>query len=102
MLDAYTTCLFVQLLWLLSCSNGDQNNRTKYIFFNLRKIYNRNKWKNYVIAARVKFRVELDVLVMREQPILKKTAKFPDPGSFVLRDWCKLHPLSNLWSYLGQ
>ena len=24
----------------------NQNNRTKYIFFNLRKMDNRNKWKN--------------------------------------------------------
>ena len=47
----------------------NQNNRTKYIFFNLRKIDNRNKWKNYVIVARVKLSVELDVLVIREQPI---------------------------------
>ena len=39
------------------------------IFFNLRKIDNRNKWKNYVIATRVKLSVELYVLVMREQPI---------------------------------
>ena len=31
---------------------------------------NRNKWKNYVIVTRVKLRVELDVLVIREQPIL--------------------------------
>ena len=46
----------------------NQNNRTKY-FFNLRKIDNRNKWKNQVIVARVKLSVELDVLVIREQPI---------------------------------
>ena len=39
------------------------------IFFNLRKINNRNKWKNYVILTRVKLSVELDVLVIREQPI---------------------------------
>ena len=48
----------------------NQNNRTKYIFFNLRKIDNRNKWKNYVIVNRPKLSVELDVLVIREQPIL--------------------------------
>ena len=48
----------------------DQNNRTKYIFFNLRKIDNRNKWENYVIDAGVKLSVELNVLVIREQPIL--------------------------------
>ena len=41
----------------------NQNNRTKYIFFNLRKIDNRNKWKNYVIVTRVKLSVKLDVLV---------------------------------------
>ena len=29
--------------------NPNQNNRIKY-FFNLRKIDNRNKWKNYVIV----------------------------------------------------
>ena len=38
-------------------------------FFYLRKIDNRNKWKNYVIVTRVKLRVELDVLVIREQTI---------------------------------
>ena len=38
-------------------------------FFNLRKIDNRNKWKNYVIVTRVKLSDELDVLVIREQPI---------------------------------
>ena len=42
----------------------NQNNCTKYIFFNLRKIDNRNKWKNYVIVKRVKLRVKLDVLVV--------------------------------------
>ena len=47
----------------------DQNNHTKYIFFNLRKIDNRNKWKNYVIVTRVKLSVELNVLVIREQSI---------------------------------
>ena len=30
---------------------------------------NRNKWKNYAIVTRVKLSVELDVLVIREQPI---------------------------------
>ena len=50
-------------------NDSDQNNRTKYIFFNLRKIDNRNKWKNYVIVTRVKLSVELDVLVIHEQPI---------------------------------
>ena len=47
----------------------NQNNRTKYIFFDLRKIDDRNKWKNYVIDTRVKLSVELDVLVIREQQI---------------------------------
>ena len=47
----------------------NQNNRTKYIIFNLRKMVNRNKWKNYVIVTRVKLSVELDVLVIREQQI---------------------------------
>ena len=37
----------------------NQNNRTKY-FFNLRKIDNRNKWKNYLIVNRVELSVELD------------------------------------------
>ena len=46
----------------------NQNNRTKYIFFNLRKIDNRNKWKYYVIVTRVKLSAELDVLVIHEQP----------------------------------
>ena len=35
------------------------------IYFNLRKIDNRNKWKNYVIFTRVRLSVELDVLVIR-------------------------------------
>ena len=39
------------------------------IFFNLRKIDNSNKWMNYVIFTRVRLSVELDVLVIREQPI---------------------------------
>ena len=39
------------------------------IFFNLRKIDNGNKWKNYVIFTRVILSVELDVLVIFEQPI---------------------------------
>ena len=43
--------------------------RTKYIFFNLRKIDNRNKCKNYVIVTLVKLSVELDILVIREQSI---------------------------------
>ena len=43
--------------------------RTKYIFFNLRKIDNPNKWKNYVIVTRVKLSVEIDVLVIRKQLI---------------------------------
>ena len=46
-----------------------QNNRKKYIFFDLRKIDNRNKWKNYVIVTRVELSVELDVLVILKQPI---------------------------------
>ena len=35
------------------------------IFFNLRKVDNSNKWKNYVIATRVKLSVQLDALVVR-------------------------------------
>ena len=36
------------------------------IFFYLRKIDNRNKWKsNYVIITRVKLSIESDVLVIR-------------------------------------
>ena len=62
-------------------SNVNQNNRRKYIFFNLRKIDNRNKLKNYVIATRVKLSVEIDVLVIREQPILYN---FNHPISMVL------------------
>ena len=46
----------------------DQNNRTNF-YFNLRKIDNRNKWKNYVIVTRFKLSVELDVLEIRELPI---------------------------------
>ena len=65
--------LLPKLLNLPKSVTGDtsrsQNNRTKYIFLNLRKMYNRNKWKNYVFVTRVKLRVELDVLVIREQPI---------------------------------
>ena len=38
----------------------NQNNRTKYIFVNLRKIDDRNKWKKYFIVT---------ILVIREQPI---------------------------------
>ena len=43
----------------------NQNNRTKYFFFNLRKVDNSNKWKNYVIVTRVKLSVKLDALVVR-------------------------------------
>ena len=35
----------------------NQNNGTKYIFFNLGKTDNRNKWKNYVIVTRGKLGV---------------------------------------------
>ena len=35
----------------------NQYNRTNF-FFNIRKIDNRNKWKNYVIVTRVKLSVE--------------------------------------------
>ena len=35
------------------------------IFFNLRKVDNSNKWKNYVIVTRVKLNVKLDALVVR-------------------------------------
>ena len=41
----------------------------EYYFFILRKIDNRNKWKNYVVVFRVKLSVELNVLLIREQPI---------------------------------
>ena len=37
---------------------SDQNNHTKYHFFYLRKIDNRNKWKNHVIVTRVKLSIE--------------------------------------------
>ena len=47
----------------------NQDNSSKYILFNIRKMDNRHKWKNYVIVTRVKLSVELDVLVIREQPI---------------------------------
>ena len=43
-----------------------QNNRTKYFICNLRKIDNRNKWKNYFIVTRVKLSVELDVLQLTD------------------------------------
>ena len=46
----------------------NQNNRAKYIFFNLRKI-DRNKWKNYVIVTPVKLSIELDVLAICKQLI---------------------------------
>ena len=42
-----------------------QNNRTKYFFFNQRKVDNSNKWKNYVIVTRVKLSVKLDALVVQ-------------------------------------
>ena len=42
--------------------------QNKY-FFNLKKIDNRNKWKNYLTVIRVKLSVELNVLVKREKPI---------------------------------
>ena len=45
----------------------NQNNRTQYFFY-LRKIDNPDKWKNYDIFTRVKLSVELDLLVIREQP----------------------------------
>ena len=41
----------------------NQNNRTKYIILNLRKI------DSYVIVTRVKLSVELDALLMSEQQI---------------------------------
>ena len=37
----------------------NQNNRTKYIFFSLRKIDSRNKWKNHVIVTRDKLGIVL-------------------------------------------
>ena len=39
------------------------------VFFNPRKIYNRKKWKNYVIVAKVELNFELDAIVIREQSI---------------------------------
>ena len=53
---------------LFSClvsKNIYQNNRTNYYFFNLRKVDNSNKWKNYVIVTRVKLSVKLDALVVQ-------------------------------------
>ena len=50
---------------LLKNSQKDQNNRTKYFFFNLRKVDNSNKWKNYVIVTRVKLSGKLDALVVQ-------------------------------------
>ena len=44
---------------------NNQNNRTKYFFFNLRKVDNSNKWKDYVIVTRVKLSVKLDALVVQ-------------------------------------
>ena len=43
----------------------NQNNRTKYFVFNLRKVDNSNKWKNYVIVTRVKLSVKLYALVVQ-------------------------------------
>ena len=62
----------IQFCTAASCEYGgktNQNNYTKYTFFNLRKIDNRNEWKNYVIVTRVRLSVESDVLVIREQSI---------------------------------
>ena len=43
-------------------------NIAQNIFFNLKTIDNRIKWKNYVTVTRVKLSVELDVeLVIRER-----------------------------------
>ena len=52
-----------------SVESGIDRNKRTIFFFNLRKFDDRNKWKNYVIAAQVKLSVELDVLVIRVQPI---------------------------------
>ena len=49
----------------MNSKNKNQNNRTKYFFFNLRKVDNSNKWKNYVIVTRVKLSVKLDALVVQ-------------------------------------
>ena len=38
---------------------------TAQSIFNLRKVDNSNKWKNYVIVTRVKLSVKLDALVVR-------------------------------------
>ena len=37
---------------------------TQNVFFNLRKIDNRNEWKNYVIVGEVKLNLELDAFVI--------------------------------------
>ena len=42
-------------------------NIAQNIFFNLKTIDNRIKWKNYVTVTRAKLSVELDILVIREQ-----------------------------------
>ena len=39
--------------WIKNPFLRTRNNGTKYIVFNLRKMNNRNKWKNYVIVTRV-------------------------------------------------
>ena len=57
--------LSVTPLFTASNEYEDQNNRTKYFFFNLRKVDNSNKWKNYVIVTRVKLSVKLDALVVQ-------------------------------------
>ena len=57
------TILFMKNTSLIHEDN--QNNRTKYFIFNLRKVDNSNKWKNYVIVTRVKLSVKLDALVVQ-------------------------------------
>ena len=39
------------------------------IFLNLRKIDNSNKWKNYIIVAKVKYYLYLDALVIHKHSI---------------------------------
>ena len=50
-------------------TSNNQNNTQNIYFLNIRKIDNRNKWKNCVIVTRIKLSVELDVLEIRELPI---------------------------------
>ena len=46
-------------------------------YFNLRKIDNHNKWKNYLIVAQVKLNLKLDALVIREQSNISGILRAP-------------------------